>query len=90
MARIRLTFRQAAEKATRLAVEFKQTFPNFERYRYLITFPDRFTPQSNSTKHPVNWSVTFKLDPPPGAVLDGGELTVMVNIETNEVRLSDF
>lgn len=47
------------------------------------------TPQGASSKHPTVWSVCFVFSPPE-IVMDGGELFVLVDLETEVVMERDL
>lgn len=89
MARLRFTRAEAEAEATRLASEFVAGLPGTSTDRCIGAFPDKTIPRSRASKHPVAWVVVFKTPQPPGVVMDGGELFVKVNLETNSVAIHD-
>jgi hypothetical protein len=89
MPRLRFTRAEAEGEALRLATEFVAKLPGSESDRCVGIVPDAMTPQSNASKHPVVWVAIFKTPQPHGEVMDGGELFVTVNLETNTVNIRD-
>jgi hypothetical protein len=86
LARLRLTREQAAAEATRRATAFIATLPISLSARCIGARPDTLAPRSNASKFPVVWSVGFVFHPPE-VVMEGGELFVSVNLETESVGI---
>ena len=84
MSRLRFTREEAKAEATRLATEFVARLPGTEASRCLGARPDGRLPKSRSSKHPVNWIVTFTFWP-SDVVVDGGELDISVDLESKTV-----
>lgn len=89
MGRLRLTREQAQHEAARRALEFVSGLPNCAGVKLLSAYPDTTTPRSRSSKHPVAWLVVFSFDLPNGAILDGGELFVAVDLESGAVAIRE-
>lgn len=81
MARIRLTRKDAAVEASRLAMEFVASLPEHSSARLVRVYPDGFVAKSPSSKHPLAWVAVFQPRHPPEEVVDGGELVVAVDLE---------
>jgi len=90
MPRLRFTPEQAEAEAKRLAEAYVERSPNAKGYRFRRAGADQHAPKSESTKLPVIWHAMFARDYSEGVVVDGGELVVVVNIETGEAELSQF
>lgn len=84
MSRLRYTYTEAQQEATRLATEYLSKLPGAEKARLKGVQPDNTAPKSRATKFPVVWSVCFVFHP-PDVVMDGGELFLKVNVETMAV-----
>jgi hypothetical protein len=87
--RLRFTRAEAEEKAIRLATKFVAGLSGYESDRCAGAVPASSDMQSTSSKHPVVWVVMFRTPQPLGIVMDGGELFVTVNLETNAVSIRD-
>jgi hypothetical protein len=87
--RLRFTRAEAEAEAIRLATEFVAGRPGVEPGQCVGAVPDSMAARSRCSKHPVAWVVVFKAAQPPGVVMDGGELFVRVNLETNAVASSE-
>jgi hypothetical protein len=85
MARLRYTRAEAEVEAARLATEYVQALPDVDGVRLHHVSPVNSAPKSNASKLPVVWSAMFVFPSPAGAVVDGGELIVTINIETKAV-----
>lgn len=90
MTRLRFTRTEAETQAKRLASDFVSGLPWASSYRCVHAHPDTTVPKSGASKHPVAWVVMFKSPDPPGVVVDGGELFVTVNVETNAVAIAEW
>jgi len=86
--RLRYTRAQAEAEAILLATEFVSGLPGAVSGRCTGAHPDRMAPMSGSTKHPVVWVVIFAFHPPE-VLMDGGELSLTVNLETKIVSIRD-
>jgi hypothetical protein len=86
LSRLRFTIAEAEREATRLATEFVAGLPDTEAARCIGTVPDPFAQKSARTKHPTVWIVTFVFHT-PDVVVDGGELSVTVDLETRAVEI---
>lgn len=84
MPRLRFTRAEAESEAIRLATEFVAALPRSAPGRCIGAYPDRIAPKGRGSKHPVNWDVGFVFHPPGVAYL-GGEVFVMVDLETQAV-----
>jgi hypothetical protein len=89
MGRLRFTREDAQHEAARRASEFVSGLPSCKGLRLRGTHPDTTVPQSSASKHPVAWVVVFSLDLPDGAVMDGGELFVAVNLDSGAVAIRE-
>ena len=89
LARLRFTRADAEAEATRRATEFVAGLADSASYRCVRAYPDSSAAKSNSSKHPVAWIVVFVSVQPPGVVMDGGELFVVVNLEARVVAIRD-
>jgi hypothetical protein len=89
MGRLRFTREQAQLEAARRASEFVYGLPSCTGLKLRGTHPDTTVPQSVASKHPLAWVVVFSLDLPDGAVIDGGELFVAVNLESGAVAIRE-
>lgn len=87
MAHLRLSRDQAKAEAARRAADFVTRLPNCGGARLRGIHPDTAVRQSRSSKQPVTWVAVFAFDPPGGAVMDGGELLVKVDLKSGEVTL---
>ena len=87
MARLRFTKAQAQAEASRRAAEFVSARPTFAGARLRGAYPDAAVPQSQNSKHPVAWVAVFAFDPPDGALMDGGEFFVSVDLESGAVAV---
>ncbi len=84
MARLRYTLDEARAEAELLAKAHVASLPYGADF-YLFNAQPSLRHKSNSSKHPVVWSVTFLPQPEEGTTLDGGELTFDVDLETKTV-----
>src|SRR5262245_29378299 len=80
--RLRYTPEQAEAEAKRLAEAYVAQLQNVDGYIFRRAWADGHAAKSPSTKLPVVWHAMFSRDYPEGVVVDGGELVVVVNIET--------
>jgi hypothetical protein len=87
MSRLRFTREQAQAEASRRAAEFVSARFTYAGAQLRGTYPDTAVPRSRSSKHPVAWVAVFAFDPPGGAVMDGGELFVSVDLESGVVAV---
>jgi hypothetical protein len=87
MARLRYTRAEAEAEAARLATEYVRTLPDAGDAKLQHVSPGVRAPKSNASKFPVIWSATFVFPAPAGAIVDGGELIVTVNVETKVAAL---
>jgi hypothetical protein len=85
VARIRYTWQEAHDEASRQATEFVAKSPHYRGLRLRSCHPDSTRVQSRDSKHPLAWLAVFAIDPPGEAVIDGGELFVTVDLESNIV-----
>ncbi len=90
MSRIRYTPEQAEAEAKRLAESYVGRLQNADGYIFRRAIANGHAPKSPSTKLPVVWHAVFTRNYPEGVVVDGGELIVVVNIETKDANLSPF
>jgi len=92
MSRVRYSRAEALKEATDRAAAFvaRRADEWDWRYRYISTSPAHVEPPRRSSKHPVVWAVMFAPIPPPGSVIDGGELLVIVDLEQDTVSVCDF
>jgi hypothetical protein len=89
MTRLRFTRADAEAEATRLALEFVAGLPGCGSDRCVGAFPDTSAPRSRASKHPVAWLVVFKAPQLAGVVMDGGEMFVSVNLQTNAIAIRE-
>ena len=89
MPRLRFTRAEAEAEAIRLATAFVASLPGAESEQCVGAVPDSMAAPSRSSKHPVAWIVIFKASQPSGVMMDGGELFIVVNLETNRVAIRD-
>ena len=91
MARLRYTLEQARARAERLAVDYAadQAWWN-ERMELLGAQPVAGAVQGTSSKHPTVWSIGFKPRLPGTTVMDGGDVWVRVDLETESVVLTEW
>mgnify|MGYP006969361497 CR=1 FL=1 len=87
MTRRRFTRAEAEAEATRFASEFVAGRRGCSSDHCVGAFPDATAPRGRASKHPLAWVVVFKAPQPPGVVMDGGELFVAVNLETNTIAV---
>ena len=87
MARLRFTREEAQQEATRLATAFVQGQRQLPPLRWISTTAAHEEPKREASKHPVVWNVMFALIPPPGATIDGGELDIVVDLETKSAAI---
>lgn len=87
MRRLRFTREEAEAEASRRAAEFVAQLPRCEFMRQQGVYPDTTVVRSHSSKHPVAWVVVFAYEPGEGAVMDGGELIVTVDLESGVVAV---
>jgi hypothetical protein len=87
MARLQFTREQAKAEATQRAEHFVAGLANGSGARLADAFADTSVPGSRSSKHPVAWVIVFTFDPPDGAVMDGGELLVSVDLESGVIAV---
>jgi hypothetical protein len=85
VARLRYTRVDAESEATRLAMEYVSNDPSLSEADLAQVVSSTFAPKSKNSKFPVVWFAVFKFPSRPGVVVDGGELSLHVNIETREV-----
>jgi hypothetical protein len=90
VSRLRYTPEQAEAEAKRLAESYVARLQNVDGYIFRRAIANGHVPKSPATKLPVVWHAVFTRDYPRGVVVDGGELVVVVNIETKDVQLSPF
>lgn len=90
MGRLRYSRAEAEAEATRRAERFVADRPDREVLRHCGTYPDWVVPPSPASKHPVAWVAVFAPIPPDGGVIDGGELFVVVDLESGSVAVRDF
>lgn len=90
MSRLRYTLRQAEAEAKRLAEAYVARLQNVDGYVFRRVIANDYAPKSPGTRLPVEWHAVFTRDYPEGVVVDGGELVVVVNIETQDAKLSPF
>jgi hypothetical protein len=86
MPRLRFTREEAEAEATRLATEYVRGLPGAESMRCVRAHPDSMAPKSRTSKHPVVWKVVFVFHDST-VLMDGGELFVSVDLETEAVSL---
>ena len=79
--RLRFTLEEMENVAIRLAIEHMRSVDPSGSSLCLGAVPDKGAPKSRCSKHPVVWSVGFVWHAPE-VVLDGGDLWVQVNVET--------
>lgn len=84
MARLRYTLEEARAKATALALEFAAGQAWGQLARCASANPS-WVRQGTSSKHPTVWSVCFVFNP-SDVVMDGGEIFVDVDLETEVVQ----
>lgn len=88
MGRIRFTREQAQHEAVRRASEFVSGLPSYaSSVRLRHALPDPTAAKSCTSKHPIAWIVVFASDLPDGAIMDGGELFVAVDLESGVVAI---
>lgn len=90
MTRLRYSRAEAEAEATRRAIEFVNRRPDRDALRHCHTSPDSFGTPSRSSKHPVSWVAVFAPVMPEGAVIDGGELFVAVDLESGAIVVRSF
>jgi hypothetical protein len=84
--RLRFTRAEAEGEAIQRATEVVATLPSGKSVQCVGAFPDWTAAPSRSSKHPVAWVAIFTT---PGDIMDGGELFVTVNLDTNTVGLRE-
>jgi Tfp pilus assembly protein FimT len=87
VSRIRYSHEQAQAEAIRRAEAFVADRPDRDEWRLRGSHPDTSVPPSHASKHAVAWIVLFAPVPPEGGVIDGGELFVAVDLESESVVL---
>ncbi|MDB5389592.1 MAG: hypothetical protein JWM11_5238 [Planctomycetaceae bacterium] len=89
MTRLRYSFEGALARAEQLAKEFagRQTWGPLARC--VGAAPAALEPQGSCSKHPTVWHVCFVFHAPDVA-MDGGELFVLVDLETEAVSVLDL
>ena len=89
MPRLRFSYEEARTRAEELARVFVASQSWGDTGRCKGAMPLGLTLQGSSSKHPTVWSVCFVFHP-PSVVMDGGELFVTVDLETEEVKVADL
>jgi hypothetical protein len=87
---MRYSLAEAKAEATRRAAEFVAARADGHGWRHISTTPDSFASPGRKSKHPVAWLAMYAPVPPEGAVIDGGELFVAVDLELGTVGVRDF
>lgn len=90
MGRVRYSLAEAQAEATRRAAEFVAARPDRDEWRHISTSPDSFAPLRSSSEHPIVWVAMFAPVPPDRSVIDGGELFVIVDLQSGTVVTGDF
>ena len=85
MPRLRFTYDDAKARAEQLAIAFAATQDWGDRTRLDGAGPEPLVRQGKSSKHPTVWSMRF-VSHRPDAVVDGGDLFVVVDLETRIVN----
>ena len=87
MARVRLSRAEAHGEATRRASAFIAERDDRDNWRHISTTPDTLGPSRRAAKSPVVWVAMYAPIPPSDVVIDGGELFVVVDLESGTVGL---
>ena len=69
-----------------MALEFVHDLPERQAARFISVHADMHAPRSPCSKHPVKWRAMFVFHPPE-MVVDGGEMFLEIDIETQSVRI---
>ena len=88
MPRLRFSRDEAEAEATRRARSLVAGLPGASSARCKGAVPDPSAPRSRRAKPPVAWLVAFVFHPPE-VIMDGGELWVAVNLETEAVAIRE-
>ncbi len=87
MPRLRYNLAEARDAAIRLAAAYVAKLPGANKIEFSDASASPMAPHSNSSKHPVIWSVCYRpIRSNPNVVVDGGELLLNVDIEAKTVR----
>ena len=89
MGRVRFSRAEAHDEATRRAAEFVAGRADRDRWWHVSTTPDGVGPPSRSSKHPVVWVAMYAPVTPAGGAIDGGELFVVVDLESGAVAVRE-
>lgn len=81
---------EAAAEARRRAESFVTSRKWSDAYYHCGTHPDDPVASPDGSGHPPTWRVVFAPVPPPGSVIDGGELVVAVNLRTGAVTVHQW
>jgi hypothetical protein len=83
--RFRYTWADAEAEATRRAKDFVAARPDRGELGHRITYPDSLAPAGRRSKHPMVWVAVFTPVHEGGEVIDGGELLLVVDLESGSV-----
>lgn len=86
MPRLRYSFEEAREAATKIALEAILGLSTTQAARLISVSPDRLSGQGHSSKHPTRWIAMFVWHD-PSIILDGGETFVAVDLESNSGKV---
>ncbi|MGL6094737.1 MAG: hypothetical protein ACRC7O_02900 [Fimbriiglobus sp.] len=78
---------EAAAEARKRAEAFVAARRWGDSYYHCVTRPDNPVASSDGSGHPLTWRVVFAPVPPPGGVIDGGELVVAVDLGSGAVAV---
>ena len=87
MARVQHSKAEAQAEATRRATAFIAERDDRDYWRHISTTPDTVGPQRRTAKSPVVWVAMYAPILPSAGVIDGGELFVVVDLESDTVGL---
>lgn len=90
MGRVRYSLKQAEAEARRLASEFFSRELEYKGMKLSSVTPHLFAPQKRASKHPTAWIAKYSPAPVANEVIDGGELLLLIDLETASVRVADY
>ncbi len=88
--RLRYSLTEARAEATRRAEAFVADRHDREQWRLRGASPNPLVLPSRASKHPVAWLILFAPVPAEGVVIDGGELSVAVDLEAGTVSIGPW
>ena len=90
MARLRHTLEEARLLAELLADNLVATTSWASRVHKVGTWPGSSSLQGKGSKHPTVWVVGYQTIAPEGTTIDGGEIFVEVDLESQSASFRDL